>query len=139
MLRGRGFPYLKNVSKCLGFLVSCFLGFLVSWFLWFLCFLLFLVSKFQSILVSKFLGSWFQSSLVSWYQRFNDPILSNSHFMFSGRYLSHTQDFQDHLRRIFMFGARLLPFHVFWKIFIPYPRFSRPFKTDLHVRCPPFP
>ncbi len=80
------FGMLKGV---LGFLVSKCLGFLFCWFLGF---------KFHGYLASKLLGfkvSWFQSFLVS---KFED--LPNFHFMFSGRYWSHIQDFQEFVRRI---------------------------------------
>ena len=54
------------------------------------------------------------SLLVSWFQRSKfhrfknieyvlenvDPIWPNSHFMFSGRYWSHIQDFEEFVRRI---------------------------------------
>ena len=73
-----GIPLLEN-EKSLGFLVSWCLGFKDS------CFLGFLVS-------------WFESFLVSWFQSFKE--LPNVHFMFSGRYWSHIQDFQDFIWRI---------------------------------------
>ena len=75
MLRGAGdFPYLN-------ILVSWFLVFLVSWFAasWFLA------SWFLGSLVSNFLGfkaSWFLGFKISKFQRFNDPMLPNSHLMF---------------------------------------------------------
>ena len=83
-------------SWFLGFLVSWFLGFLVSWFLvsWFLLFLV----------------SWFRSFLVPWFQRFKG--LPNCHFMFSGRYWSHIQDYQDFIRRVDG-SSRHLSFHIF--------------------------
>ena len=74
------------VSWFLGFLVSGFLSSLVSWFL-----------GFDFCLVSKCLGF-----LVSEFQRFqcfNDPILPQLHFMLSGGYWSHIQDFQELIRR----------------------------------------
>ena len=54
----------------------------------------FKVSCFQSLL-----ASWFQSFLESKLQSFNDPILPKFHFMFSGRYRSHIQDFKTLLDR----------------------------------------
>ena len=104
MLRGRGMPLLENkqvvcslgflgfsVLGCRGFLVSWFLGSLVSWLLgvkasWLLGLS---VSRFLGFLVSKFLG--FEVSKVSKMQKFfnafgnMNPILSNCHFMLSGR------------------------------------------------------
>ena len=66
----------------ISFLVYWFLGFLVSWCLsflvsWIHTIIGFLVSKFQS----------FKDSKIIWYLLEDiDPILPNSHFMFSGRY-----------------------------------------------------
>ena len=80
---------------CWGFpCLTKFIGVLFFWFLSFLDFG-FLASCFQSFLVSKFLGI-----KVSKFQRFNDPILPKSHFMFSSIYWSHIQDFQDFIRRV---------------------------------------
>ena len=85
-LGGRGAVGIPLLEK-----VAWFLGFSVSWF--------------QNFLVSKCLGfevSWFPSLLVSKCQSFNDPMLPKFHFMLSGRYWSHLQDFQDFIRQIFI-------------------------------------
>ena len=96
MLRGRGISWL------LGFFVFWFLGFLFFWFLGFR-FLGFLVSEF--CWVSCWLGSWFRSFLVSWFQMKGSKILIKS----LGRSWCHITRF---------------PFHIFWKVFIPYPIFQ---------------
>ena len=101
---------------------------LVSWFqrFWVSRFQNMSASLFQSLLVSKLFGllfqrflvfsflgcktcfkvSWFLGFKISKFQRFNDPILPNSHFMSFDRHRSHIQDFQDCIRRIFVIFRR---------------------------------
>ena len=79
-----------GVWGVLGFLA---VGFLVSWF--------------QSCLVSRLFGyskiRRFKDSKIHFmYLKDIGSILSNYHFLFSGRYWSHIQDFQEFIRRISM-------------------------------------
>ena len=101
------------VSSCLGFKVSRFLSFLVSRFIDFL-FFCFLVSWFLGLLVSWFLLSGFVGFLSYWFLGFEV-----SWFLgFKVSWLQNSQKFQrPHITKI--------PIHVFRKILIQYPRFSR--------------
>ena len=93
-----------GVSRFLGFFVSWFLGFKVSWFSGLLVSKSFgfIVYWFQSVfvsclsfLVSKIIGS--KVSMIPYYQSY---WIALPCFMFSGRYWSHIQDFQECIRRI---------------------------------------
>ena len=79
---------IPNKCECVWVVLHRFVS-LNSWCLGFL------VSKFPGVKVS-----WFQNSEVWNFQSFNDSILPNFHFMFSGRYWSRIQDFQEFIRRI---------------------------------------
>ena len=78
---------------------------------------------FLGFLVSQFVGfvvSWFQSFLVSWFHWFFGFKVSEIHTF-------HSMFFERS-----WFHVTSCPYHVFWKILIPYSRCSRTFKTDLH-------
>ena len=79
--------------------------------------------RFLGFLVSKFLGFkvyWFPNFLIS---------------KFLGFLVSAPLGFNIPMSHI-----TKMPFRVFWKILIPYPRFSRTYQTDLHhARCLSFP
>ena len=97
MLRGAGDSLTWKTFLVSWCLVSCFKKVLVYWFV---------VSWFQSLLVSK--KDWLLGFEISKFQRFNDPMLPISHFMFFDRYWFCIKEFQDFIRQFAgFFGARL--------------------------------
>ena len=79
-------------------MVLCVYGFVILWFCG--CMVLrfydFMVSWFRGFMVCGFVVLWLSGFMV---YGFMLSKISNFHFMFSGRYRSHIQDFQDFIRR----------------------------------------
>ena len=130
MLRGAGDSlawksFLASWCSVSCLLVSCFLGVLVSWFRRLLVswFHSFLVSKILGCLVSKFIGvkvSW----LLAWFQSFQASKFQTSFNVFKRDWFHITK----------------CPFHVVWKILIPYRDFQGCAIRVVGIgRRPPFP